>query len=54
MLSMGSIRPVATPISTTPMGVPIESKEETTDKINEKVASAALGYFDDWSETDDE
>ena len=36
------------------MGAPIESKEETTDKINEKVASAALGYFDDWSETDDE
>ena len=37
VLSMGSIRPVATPISTTPMGVPMESKEETTDKINEKV-----------------
>lgn len=54
VLSMGSIRPVTTPISTTPMGAPIESKEETTERINEKVASAALGYFDDWSDTDDE
>lgn len=31
-----------------------EVQEETIDKIDEEVANAALGYFDDWSEEDDE
>ena len=31
-----------------------EMKKETTDKFDDEVANAALGYFDDWSDEDDE
>ena len=31
-----------------------ELTEDAQDKIDEEVTSAALGYFDDWSDEDDE
>ena len=32
----------------------VKKKELETEEINGEVASVALGYFDDWSDTDDE
>ena len=54
ILPMVNMQPTTMFGGITSMDVNVKNKEETTDKINEQVASAALGYFDDWSELDDE
>lgn len=54
ILTNGTIKSADTSADVMNKSEATKKKEPEMEDINEEVASVALGYFDDWSDTDDE